>query len=179
MKRVLKYFAVSLLWSLCANAQSPDWQNQHIISENKQAPRASFITFNEVTDKYRLQDSQQYKLINGNWRFSWAKNPESKSSDFYKPKFDDSDWDNIPVPANWQLHGYGYPIYINHPYEFADKRAPFTEMKVPLPPFIPNDYNPVGSYLFLKLLPSGPERSNFRKNSHFFEVLNNRPLPGF
>ncbi|GAG69193.1 unnamed protein product, partial [marine sediment metagenome] len=48
---------MSLWWSQVAFAQPPDWQNQHIIGENKQAPHASFITFNEVTDKYGLQDS--------------------------------------------------------------------------------------------------------------------------
>ena len=88
MKRVLIYIVVSLFWSHSTYAQPPDWQNQHVIGENKQAPRASFITFNEVTDKYSLQDSEQYKSINGNWRFSWSKNPQTRPIDFYEAKFD-------------------------------------------------------------------------------------------
>ena len=146
MGRVLLYIVVSMLWAKMAHAQPPDWQNQQVIGANKQAPRASFITFNEVTDKYSLQDSKQYKSINGSWRFNWSENPKARPTNFYEDNFDDSAWDSIPVPSNWQLHGYGYPIYINHPYEFADKRSPFTEMKAPLPPNVPNDYNPVGSY---------------------------------
>lgn len=137
---------VSLSWSQVAYPQQPDWQNQHVIGVNKQAPRASFVIFNEVTSENSWQDSEQYLSINGDWRFNWSKNPDSRPLNFYEDDFDDSGWDNIPVPSNWQLQGYGYPIYINHPYEFADKRAPFTEMKAPLPPYVPNDYNPVGSY---------------------------------
>ena len=55
--------------------------------------------------------------------------------DFYRTDFNDADWKEMPVPANWQMHGYGRPIYLNmrHPFP-AD------------PPHIPHDYNPVGSY---------------------------------
>lgn len=73
--------------------------------------------------------------------------------DFYKPDFDVSGWDNIPVPANWELQGYGIPIYVNHQYEFADHKAPvskeikFIDGLYPANPGnVPNDYNPVGSY---------------------------------
>ncbi len=60
----------------------------------------------------------------------------SGRSDFYRPDFDVSSWDLIPVPANWQLHGYGYPIYTNVRYPWGD----------PDPPRVPHDFNPVGSY---------------------------------
>ncbi|RLD19143.1 MAG: beta-galactosidase, partial [Bacteroidetes bacterium] len=146
MNKALVFIAVCLFISQKAFTQQPDWQNQHVIGLNKEAPRASFITLNEVTDKVDLLNSSRYKLINGDWFFSWSKNPQERPVNFYTEAFDASGWAKIPVPSNWQLHGYGHPIYINHPYEFADKRAPFTEMKSPNPPFVPNDYNPVGSY---------------------------------
>lgn len=147
MNKILIALVAALLFSQTANAQQPDIQNQHVIGLNKEAPRASFITFKEVSDKFDRIDSDQYQSLNGDWKFHWSKNPQERPVEFFADSFDAANWDNIPVPANWQLHGYGYPIYINHPYEFADKRAgPFTEMKVPNPPFVPNDYNPVGSY---------------------------------
>ena len=155
MKKAILITLASLVYLQSAYSQQPDWQNQHIIGINKEAPHASFITYGEATDKRNLHDSKQYKLINGEWLFNWSKNPQERPSDFYRVNFDDTAWDNIPVPANWQLHGYGYPIYINHPYEYADKRAPFTEMKSPNPPFVPNDYNPVGSYRKRITIPEG------------------------
>ena len=64
--------------------------------------------------------------------------------DFYQPAFDDSQWETIPVPANWQMHGYGIPIYTNIPYPFPKN-----------PPHIPHEYNPVGSYRTDFTLPEG------------------------
>jgi beta-galactosidase len=142
----LHIFLVIIIVSHVAYAQMPDWQNQHVIARNKLAPHASFITFNEVRGGADMSESDQYQSLNGKWSFNWSKSPGERPMDFYKSDYDTSSWDKIPVPANWQLHGYGYPIYINHPYEFADRRAPFTEMKSPVPPLVPNDYNPVGSY---------------------------------
>lgn len=60
--------------------------------------------------------------------------PADRPIDFYTEKFDVSQWDDIEVPSNWEMKGYGIPIYV--------KRFPL----VPTPPIIENDYNPVGSY---------------------------------
>jgi beta-galactosidase len=151
----LHIFLIIIIVSHVAYAQMPDWQNQHVIARNKLAPHASFITFNEVRGGADMSESDQYQSLNGKWSFNWSKSPGERPMDFYKSDYDTSSWDKIPVPANWQLHGYGYPIYINHPYEFADRRAPFTEMKSPVPPLVPNDYNPVGSYRHRFTLPQG------------------------
>lgn len=129
--------------------QKQDWENQYITGINKKEARSSFFHFeNRAIALLRdFKNSENYQSLNGNWKFNWSKNPESRPADFYKATFNDADWKSIPVPANWQLHGYGIPIYVNHPYEFADKRTPITEMKDgPNPPQIPHDYNPVGSY---------------------------------
>jgi hypothetical protein len=40
------------------------------------------------------------------------------------PEFKVHDWDDIKVPANWEVEGFGVPIYVNHQYEFADFKAP-------------------------------------------------------
>ena len=74
-------------------------------------------------------------MLNGNWKFNWVPKPDDRPVDFYKPEFDVSHWKEIPVPSNWQLHGYGIPIYTNIVYPF----------KVD-PPHIQHDNNPVGSY---------------------------------
>lgn len=143
------------LWCQVVLAQTPDYQNQSIIGRHKLPPRASFITFAQPTSQMAWRQSLKYKSLNGKWRFHWSENPGKRPQDFYSKSFDDQTWGFIPVPSNWQLQGYGYPIYVNWPYEFADPRSPFTEMKEPVPPKVPNDYNPVGSYRTTFTLPLG------------------------
>lgn len=116
-----------------------DWENPKMIGQNKLAPHAFFVPFNSVDEaiKQQHENSSFYKSLNGKWKFNWAKNPADRPIDFYKPEFDVTAWDLITVPANWELEGYGIPIYVNHPYEFTYN---------PKPPEIPHDNNPVGSY---------------------------------
>jgi beta-galactosidase len=76
-----------------------------------------------------------FRSLNGNWKFNWVRKPEDRPKEFYRPEFDVSGWDEITVPGNWQLQGWGVPIYLNHPYPFEKN-----------PPYIQHDYNPVGSY---------------------------------
>ena len=65
--------------------------------------------------------------------------PSTRPKDFYKISYNTNKWDTILVPSNWQLQGYGLPIYVNIPY-------PFSYSSNPNPPDIPDNYNPVGSY---------------------------------
>lgn len=102
-----------------------DWENQHIIGINKEEGHATFIPFAsmeemKVDPAYRRPwertRSSRYILLNGNWKFHWVKQPEERPKDFYKANYDVSAWDEIPVPSNWEMHGYGTPIYTNITY---------------------------------------------------------------
>jgi len=133
-----------------------DLENPKIFNQNKEKPHATFLPFKNAQQVITNDWSQSpyYKLLNGTWKFRWVKNPADRPGDFYKPGYDASGWDDIVVPSNWELQGYGIPIYVNQPYEFADKRFPITEMKNgPEPPRVPHDYNPVGSYRRTFILP--------------------------
>lgn len=113
------------------------WQDLSVFKVNTEEPRATFIPYNNVAhlanDDY--SSSPFYKLLNGDWQFNWSENPSSVPIDFYKPDFDVSEWNNIPVPGNWQMYGYDYPIYTNIEYPFPKN-----------PPFVPEDDNPTGAY---------------------------------
>lgn len=142
---------IALFVALCvdnAAAQPYDWENPNVVSINKLPARASFHSYagKEAAIKGDFPSESNHISLNGTWKFHWSENPFERPEKFYEEGFDHSGWDKIPVPANWQLHGYGYPIYVNHPYAFADSRNTITEMKSPTPPRIPRDYNPVGSY---------------------------------
>ncbi|MCJ8164299.1 DUF4981 domain-containing protein [Pontibacter sp. E15-1] len=79
--------------------------------------------------------SAYYQSLNGTWKFSMVKKPAEKPTDFYRTNFDDSNWKTIPVPSNWEIEGHDIPIYTNVTYPFPAN-----------PPYVNNDYNPVGTY---------------------------------
>ncbi len=108
--------------------------NHQIFEEHKLAPRASFFAF-ENPEIDLKENSNRYYSLNGDWKFNWVKDPKKRPTTFQNTNFDDSDWKTIPVPSNWEVEGYGYPIYL-------DERYPFTTKW----PDAPTDYNPIGTY---------------------------------
>ena len=118
--------------------QSPvPWENPAVNQINKLPPRAHFIPFANL-EQARNEEKWQSSLIqslNGMWKFNLAQNPSERPYWFFKDDFDTSVWKEIKVPANWELEGYDYPIYVNVKYPHAKT-----------PPTIQAHYNPVGSY---------------------------------
>jgi beta-galactosidase len=116
-----------------------DWENEAVFNINKENAHATFYSFPSRLEAQNLdpKESANYLSLNGLWKFTWSKYPEARPKEFYKIEFDDTRWKEIPVPSNWELQGYGIPIYVNIPYEWT---------KNPNPPFVRHDWNPVGSY---------------------------------
>ena len=127
-------------------------ENEQVISENKEPAHASFTSF--TSEENALKNSPHfYKLLNGTWKFKWVKNPKDRPTVFMKPNFDTSNWDDIKVPSNWEVEGFGVPIYVNHQYEFADYKAMIADdmelvdrIYPKYPGDVPDNYNPVGTY---------------------------------
>jgi len=130
-------FLTGLLGAATTVFAQNDWENSTIFEINKEPGHASFVPIDTESSEINLDKAASpfVQLLNGNWKFKWSPKPADRPMDFYKPDVDVSHWDEIPVPANWQLHGYGKPIYTNVTYPF----------KVD-PPKIQHDNNPVGSY---------------------------------
>ena len=114
--------------------------NHEIFEENKLAPRATFFVFEDVNVSEK-EKSSRFLSLNGQWKFHWTKNPKNRPTTFHHLDYDDSDWDQIPVPANWETEGFGHPIYL-------DERYPFSTTW----PNVPEDYNPVGTYRKIVIL---------------------------
>ena len=93
----------------------------------------------------RRSPSRNRLTLNGDWQFNWSADPESRPADFWQQQYDVSGWDSIPVPANWQLHGHGTPIYTNivHPFQVD---APRVTSEPPEEYTAYKERNPVGSY---------------------------------
>lgn len=88
--------------------------------------------------------------LNGNWKFHYSVNPAMRPEHFYQLDFSCSSWGNIIVPGHIQLQGYGKPQYVNKMY-------PWDGHQEILPPDIPLDDNPVGSYVKSFNLPKNME----------------------
>lgn len=136
-----------LFFFLCVNylnaqERKPDsiFENPAVQEENRLPMRASYFPFEnrELAKKDDREKSDRFMDLNGTWKFFFTEHAENLPDDFQATSFDDSNWDDFKVPANWELNGYGTPIYVNHPFEFA--------VKNPNPPFIENELNPAGVY---------------------------------
>ncbi len=117
--------------------ETHDWENPAVFQINKEAPHAYFIPF-ETAGQARLDDkwaSPFLVSLNGTWKFHLSHTPSERPAWFFKNDYDTRDWDQINVPANWELEGFDYPIYVNVKYPHAKT-----------PPTIQKNYNPVGSY---------------------------------
>ena len=87
--------------------------------------------------KGEKQASPWFRSLDGVWKFNYAASPAARPAGFEQRWFDDRAWADIRVPGNWEIQGFGIPIYSNSRYPFAyDRRNPRAQR---------ND-NPVGSY---------------------------------
>jgi len=131
--------SIPFLFSTAQNADdySSYWENPQIHRINSEPPISTFYHYDNYTDAlYNNPEKSPYIIsLNGTWKFNWVSKPEDRPVNFYFPEFVDLDWEDIEVPANWELKGYGIPIYTDVEYPFPSN-----------PPYIPHDYNPVGSY---------------------------------
>lgn len=112
------------------------WNDLSVYQVNKMPPRV-------ITNGYRFQ------ILNGKWKFAYCESPKDRVVDFYKLDYDASGWDSIPVPGNWELNGYGNPVYVNVANEFKSN-----------PPYAPTEYNPVGQYIDEFEIPSAWKDQN-------------------
>ncbi|MFX1408629.1 MAG: glycoside hydrolase family 2 TIM barrel-domain containing protein [Promethearchaeota archaeon] len=118
-----------------------DWENLEVIEINKEPAHNTFYLYSDIESalKGNYEQSSFYNFLNGKWKFHWANNPSQRPVDFYKVNYNIDQWDKIPVPSNWEMLGYGKPIYTNIQYPYSVKKKKI--------PNISHINNPVGSYL--------------------------------
>ena len=175
-----------------------EWEAPEELALNKEQPRAWFFTFADVESARRVlpEHSSYYQSLNGDWKFHWVGNPEERPTDFYKPEFDVTGWDDVTVPMQWNVVGiqkdgslkYGTPIYCNQPVIFQHKVA-VGDWKGGVMRTPPTDWvtykhrNEVGSYRRSFTIPAGWEGRevyiNFDGVSSFFYLWINGHYVGF
>lgn len=130
MKRIPILLALCLIMANLdaqTEAELNAWNDVKIHEINRLYPRTNVVPTGE----------EWSRCLNGDWKFHWVDSPSKAPADFYKTDYDASNWKTIKVPANWELNGYGTPIYVNVDNEFRPNE----------PPFAPTVGNPVGCYL--------------------------------
>ncbi len=126
-----------------------DWENHHVLQINREPARAAFTPFH-------AQKGDCSICLNGTWKFRWTPVPDERIVEFYQTDFNDKDWVGFPVPANWEVNGYGTPIYVSAGYPFKiDPPRVMGEPKVDYTTY--KERNPVGQYRRSFQLPAGWE----------------------
>lgn len=118
--------------------ENPEWENPEIFQINREAPVASFYKYpseREALKNESWENSPMYQSLNGTWSFYYVDSVQARPTGFYKEDFSLVGWDSIEVPSNWELKGFGIPVYTNVTYMFPAN-----------PPYIPHSINNVGSY---------------------------------
>ena len=121
----------------------PEWNNNpQIISLNMNKPHNDFVNYETKEEAMEgiKENSSRYISLNGKWKFNFCKDIKSIPEDFYKIDYKNESWDEIDVPSNWQIKGYGIPQYTNLIY-------PWTGREDIKPPFAPVKINEVGCYV--------------------------------
>jgi beta-galactosidase len=140
MTNSLYFFVAAFLISGSLSAQEYviEYENPLVNGINRMPARGTSISYENFEEALKAdrKASTRYKSLNGEWDFYFSPTAQGAPEGFYSPGFETGSWEKIPVPSNWEMHGYGTAIYTNIRYPFVPVN----------PPFVPENDNPTGCY---------------------------------
>ena len=142
------FFATTFAGAAWSTTTREEWDDPSVLHVGTEPPHATMMVYPtpELARKGSRTDSPWFYSLDGVWKFQYSASPAARPAGFERPAFDDTSWADIRVPGNWELQGFGIPIYSNSRYPFAyDPRSPRAQR---------ND-NPVGSYRTTFEVPQG------------------------
>jgi len=118
------------------------WLDETIVEENRLPMHASYFVYESkaLADQADWKKSRNYLSLNGDWKFKWVEAPKDLPANFEALTHDDSQWPMFPIPANWELNGYGFPMYTTSGFEFTYLIGRAN------PPLVPMRFNPTAVY---------------------------------
>lgn len=124
-----------------AQKQKEAWLNPLVNRVNAEQSRASFFAYENESLAQRSvkESSSRFLSLEGKWKFNWVKDHNLAPKDFYRKGYDDTQWDDFSVPGIFEVNGYGYPVYKNIGYAWANQFEPN-------PPYVEERNNWTGSY---------------------------------
>ena len=142
-----------------AQPAGDEWMNLQVNEINRLPVHASFMTYDVA-----LTETSRYLSLDGDWKFHWVADLDERPLDFYRTDLDDSNWATMPVPAMWELNGYGDPVYVNMGFPWSGNWKND-------PPRVPVQDNHVGTYRRHITLPA--EWKGKQVIAHFGSVTSN------
>jgi len=144
MKKIVLTILCLVVIAACTQSVPPtqvlrDWENPEVFGRNKEPAHATYIPYADSESALAGDASASpfFRSLNGTWKFNWASRPAQRPAGFFDPSFDVGTWDDIAVPGNWELQGYGVPIYVD--------TGPIGALGSQ-PPRVREERNPVGSF---------------------------------
>jgi beta-galactosidase len=141
--RCISFFALLMSLTMTHIAAQPfapvkEYENPLVNGINRLPARATSISYNSWENAViaNRKQTDRYKSLSGEWDFHYSPTAQAAPQNFHTRGFNSSRWRKIPVPSNWEMHGYGTAIYTNITYPFVPVN----------PPYPPADDNPTGSY---------------------------------
>jgi beta-galactosidase len=148
---LISYFLIVVSVLFSQEKRFPDdiysyLENTSVFELNQEEGHTLLVPYMSVNEALinNKKKSPGYLSLNGTWKFNFSNTPEGAPLGFYADNFNDKKWDTIHVPSNWEMQGFGDPL-------FRNVSTPFP----PDPPLVPKEYNPTGSYRRSFLIPSG------------------------
>lgn len=148
-----------------------DWENPEVLHVNREpmhVPLGAYASESEAATCNR-KISKYVRLLDGEWKFHLASGPLTVPEGFHEADYNVNGWDLITVPGNWEMQGYGSPMYTNIRYPFdtedVDARHILQSKQGELHdapwhiPYVPED-NPTGCYVRDFLVPDGWDGRN-------------------
>ena len=167
-----KFFYLTALYacSFTASAQTfKEWQDSQVNEINRAPMHSTFFAYEDLESASVSvkEKSANYMTLNGTWKFFWVANADERPTDFYRIGYNDKGWDDMQVPAVWELNGYGDPIYVNVGYAWRNQYKNN-------PPYVPVEKNHVGSYRKEIIVPADWKGKDII--AHFGSVTSNMYL---
>lgn len=152
-----------------AAAQSNEWLDPTVNAVNRAPMHTNYFAYEnaDMAQKANKELSANFMTLNGTWKFFWVRDAEARPTDFWRVGYNDKGWDNMQVPAVWELNGYGDPIYVNVGYAWREQ---FKNN----PPQVPTKENHVGSYRREIVVPADWKGKQIM--AHFGSVTSNMYL---
>ena len=164
--RLILLAVTGMLAGATASAQTfNEWKDPQLNSVNRLDTHASYFAFKNADEAGKpKEESDNFLSLNGLWKFNWVKDADQRPTDFFRKDFNDKGWDELAVPAMWELNGYGDPLYVNIGYPWKND---YTNN----PPFVPVEDNHVGSYRRTVTVPASWKGKDI--TAHFGAVSSN------
>ena len=150
---------LSIAIGMTAQPAGDEWMNLQVNEINRLPVHASFMTYDVAPT-----ETSRYLSLDGDWKFHWVANLDERPLDFFRTDLDDSNWTTMPVPAMWELNGYGDPVYVNIGFPWRGNWEND-------PPRVPVQDNHVGTYRRHITLPA--EWKGKQVIAHFGSVTSN------